>query len=417
MGGILAKDAIANLIGRNDPTARTALTKIRGLIMLATPQAGSSWIPWFLTWLTKDTQVLANHNELLTRVDSVFNEHVVSRESDFRPDRVLIPTWVVLAAEDLWVGTFSARLGMNSGQQKSVHGSHTEIVKPERRNDAYVWVKDRIEEGLIFNPSALGRDISSDPVGHSISTVEKHVAALYEELWRAYRPVLQADLTKGLDPAEVTKLTESITAFALSGPHRREVLGALQQLRFLLQQNSGLPQLESSVHRFLDEIRRNHKEKEDEDDPCLMRALSHELQSSRRVTDATRAYVEDWIQRVKLLSEDVVTDANRVRASLHQNAHFDQQKAKALEERISRLVSNGERLLSQWSAWNEGGRDELIGWLTEGRQIAGELPGTLGSYRTELTNAIGPQLAAGNVYGKAKVVYEVTRQLLNAKVL
>jgi pimeloyl-ACP methyl ester carboxylesterase len=412
MGGILAKAAITNLIGRNDPNARTALKKIVGLIMLATPQAGSSWIPPFLAWLTNDTRVLANHNELLTDIDTVFNEHVISRVSDFRSDRILIPTWVVLAAEDLWVKTFSARLGMTSQQQKLVRGSHTEIVKPEhRQSDAYLWVKDHIKACLAFDPSVLAQKRPGNPLDDGISTVEKHVGEIYEELWQAYRPVLLAAGTGSLEASRVDALLEPVTAFALSGPHRREILNALQQLRVLLQENSSVEPLADSVDCFLREIREHEK-----NDPCFMTVLSDELRLNGRVSDGTRAHIENWTKKVKVLSEDVVTAAGRIRGSEHHDSLIDKEKAKKLGERTSRLVSSGRDMLTKWSFMRGrgDGRAEFIGWLTEARQISNALPSGLDSYRTELANAIGAELTKGDVYAKAQVVYEIMRQLLDA---
>jgi pimeloyl-ACP methyl ester carboxylesterase len=204
MGGILTKAAIRDLIGRNDPKARDALAKIVGLILMATPQAGSSWVPPFLSWLTNDTRVLANHNELLTDIDATFTEHVVSRINDYRADRILIPTWAVLAVEDLWVDIFSARLGLTAEQQKRVRGSHTEIVKPEHeQSDAYDWVRQRIKDCLAFDPSTLVRKVSTNPVNACVGAVEKHVGDIYEEMWQAYRHVLLASGTTGLEAKEV----------------------------------------------------------------------------------------------------------------------------------------------------------------------------------------------------------------------
>ena len=412
MGGILAKAAISNLIGRNDQNARTALARIVGVIMLATPQAGSSWIPPWLAWITNDTAVLANHNELLTDIDKVFEEHVVSRVSDFRPDRILIPTWVVLAAEDLWVGTFSARLGMASEQQKLVRGSHTEIVKPkDGQSDAYVWVRNRIKECLVFDRSSLAEKISSDPVEKCLYTIETHAGEIYEELWRAYRPVLLAGGTKGLEDSRLHVLMEPITAFALSGPHRREILNALQQLRVLLPENSSVEHLTSSVDRFLSELREHHK-----NDSCFMQTLSGELRTDGRVGDGTRAEIENWTKRVKLLCEDVVTPVARIRGSRHHDSKFDKEKAKKLGERISRLISSGQGLLSRWSFMRGrgNGRSEIIGWLTEARQVSAALPSELDSYRTELRKALGPELTEGDIYAKAQVIYEIMRQLRDA---
>ncbi|MGA9241684.1 MAG: alpha/beta hydrolase [Silvibacterium sp.] len=412
MGGILAKAAIANLIGRNDPNARAALAKVVGLIMFGTPQAGSSWVPTWLAWLTNDTRVLVNHNDLLTDIDKVFGDHVASRVTDFRPDRLLIPIWGVLGAEDFWVGTFSGRLGMTSGQQKLVEGSHTEIVKPKHgQGDGYVWVRDRINECLSIDQSVLSQKQSRDPIGECLYTIEEHVSKIYEELWQAYRPVLQASGTVPLEADTVHALMEPINAFALSGPHRRRVLEALQQLRVLLQRNGSVQQLANSVDRFLGRLR-DHEES----DSCFMRSLTEELGSQGRVNDGTRAHIENWMKSVKRLCEDVVTAVGGVRGSQYQNLPFDKDKATRFAGRVERLIRNGQDLLSRESFMRGrgDGRSELVGWLTEAQQITEALPGGSNSYRTQLSKTLGLELDEGDVYKKAQSVYQIMRRLLES---
>ena len=59
------------------------------------------------------------------------------------------------------------------------------------------------------------------------------------------------------------------------------------------------------------------------------------------------------------------------------------------------------------------GQGELVGWLTEARQIVKTIPGRLDIYRSELTKTMGPDLGDGDVYAKARTVYEIMRQLLS----
>jgi pimeloyl-ACP methyl ester carboxylesterase len=254
-GGILVKAAIANLVLRKDPRARTALTRIAALIMMATPQAGSLWIPRLFSWINEDTRVLAPHSALLTEIAATFNEHVVSRTADYRSDRTLIPTWMVKAAEDMWVDQFSAGLGLAKEQQKLVRGSHTEIVKPSHSgSDAYRWVRDRIVESLSL---------------------------------------------------DLSKLTDQ--------------------------------------------------------------ALGNSVDTERELID-----------------------------------------------QISLLVGSGGPMLDklQFIQGNGHGRGVLIAWLTEARQITKILPDRLDSYKSELTTTMGPDLGGGNVYTKARTVYEIMCQLL-----
>lgn len=284
-GGILVKAAIANLVLRKDPRARIALTRIAALIMMATPQAGSLGILRLFSWINEDTKVLAPHSALLTEIAATFNEHVVSRTSDYRSDRTLIPTWMVKAAEDMWVDEFSAGLGLAREQQKLVHGSHTEIVKPSHSgSDAYRWVRDRIKESLSLDLSKLTDGASGNSVG-------------------------------------------------------------------------------------------------------------------------------DWSNEVKQRSEDGISAAAEIRAS----RHLDSAYSTELIDQISLLVGSGGPMLDQlqFIQGSGHGRGVLIAWLTEARQITKILPSWLDSYQSELTKTMGPDLGDGNVYTKARTVYEIMRQLLS----
>jgi hypothetical protein len=144
MGGILAKTAIRELIGR--PDAAT-LSAIRALMMLATPQAGSLKAPPVLWRFTEDGRVLKAHGKLVTDIQKIFNDQVVADPTPAKPNAFVIPAYVVAPAEDLWVSRFSAGLSVGSARTNSIRGTHTTGVKPETKaDDSYEWLRDRIRE-------------------------------------------------------------------------------------------------------------------------------------------------------------------------------------------------------------------------------------------------------------------------------
>lgn len=407
LGGILVKAAIANLVLRRDQKAGAALNKIDALIMMATPQDGSLWVPPFLSWITEDTRALAPHGSLLTGIAATFNEHIVSRTKDYRSDRILIPTSMVKAAEDMWVDAFSAGLGLNSEQQKLVRGYHTEIVKPTHSgSDAYVWVRGRIQEGLSLDRARLVDESSCSSVDGCIDRLTRDVGKLYEELWQAYVPALQADQPGGIEAPKAVALLEPIDQFARSGPIRRSLLDALGQLRVLLQADVSTQALELSVGRFLDEVTRYH---------CFRDSVFDELRAQGRVGDALRQEVLGWSNGVKRRSEDVIGTAAQIRASRQLDSAFTKEKEAELANHISVLLGAGEQMLGHLS-FTRGrgdGRSELVGRLTEARQITLTLPGRLDSYKSELVKTIGLDLSEGDVYAKCKTVYEIMKRLLS----
>jgi hypothetical protein len=87
-----------------------------------------------------------------------------------------------------------------------------------------------------------------------------------------------------------------------------------------------------------------------------------------------------------------------------------------LLERISKLLSHGDRLLSWWSSsYQEDAQAQFSAWLTEASQITVELPESRWVvYRTELKEVFGNKLAEGNLYKKTKRAIEIMRNLHNA---
>lgn len=156
MGGILARAAVRELIDRND---RATLSAVKGLLLLATPQAGSLRVPGLLWSLTADARALRPHGRLVTDIQQVFTDRVVSEREHAKDGQFFIPAYVVAAAEDQWVDRFSAGLNVPHHRIWNVRGSHTSAVKPRLQgDDEYSWVRDRVKEIVEAAVAPAGED-------------------------------------------------------------------------------------------------------------------------------------------------------------------------------------------------------------------------------------------------------------------
>lgn len=147
MGGLLCKATIRRLCDSNQ---LPALTKVRGLVLMATPQLGSLNLPRFLWAVTEDARALRPHGNLVSSLNETFVNRLNMRD-DGRAlgDLIPMPTWAVVASSDYWVDALSATLNLPASQQKNVRGSHKSIVKPVSSDtEAYLFVLDKIKACL-----------------------------------------------------------------------------------------------------------------------------------------------------------------------------------------------------------------------------------------------------------------------------
>ncbi len=162
MGGLLAKAAIKSLIERHE---RGALARIAGLVLMATPQAGSLRVPSFLAWFSRDAAALEAHGDLVTRITEAFTDRVSQVPVPGDADRFVIPTWAVIAPADQWVDRLSAGLQIPSPRRKEVRGSHTSIVKPrDRTGSAYTFVRNALAECITEIPPPPAHEDQTPPV-------------------------------------------------------------------------------------------------------------------------------------------------------------------------------------------------------------------------------------------------------------
>jgi hypothetical protein len=122
MGGLLCMAAITDLITTRQ---QESLSRIGGLILMATPQTGSQRVVTPLSWLSKDFYALKPHGEFVTDLhDTLVNNRVVLDETRAKSGDIIIPTWAVLGASDHWVDKLSAGLNLPEARKRTVRGSH-----------------------------------------------------------------------------------------------------------------------------------------------------------------------------------------------------------------------------------------------------------------------------------------------------
>ena len=144
MGGLLCKAAICELLRTKGKDS--AIERIAGLFLMATPSLGSAWVPRLLSRFSLDARALAVHGDLVTEIQRTFEDSIALNEEVFTYRRTTIPTWAVEGVHDLWVDSLSSGIGLVSERRKLVRGSHQSIVKPSSKNaDAYQWTKERID--------------------------------------------------------------------------------------------------------------------------------------------------------------------------------------------------------------------------------------------------------------------------------
>jgi pimeloyl-ACP methyl ester carboxylesterase len=130
MGGLLCQAAVVNMIERND---LDLLSKLRGMILLGVPQAGSLWISGLrslMSHFSSDARALKAHGPLVTRIQDMFRLELCTDISVTEPNRVFVPIFAIRGSEDSWVDAFSAGLNLPSNQRRDIRATHTELSKP-----------------------------------------------------------------------------------------------------------------------------------------------------------------------------------------------------------------------------------------------------------------------------------------------
>jgi pimeloyl-ACP methyl ester carboxylesterase len=167
MGGLLCLAAIRHLI---DTSASATIHKIAGIVLVGTPQAGSTRVPFWARWMSPDLMLLAAHSAELLNIQRRFTDHVVAslfEQSHGR--RFAIPTFAVIGTTDRWVDDMSSTLRVPSDQIKRVMGSHTAIAKPnDAENAAFRFTRDRVSVALEFHSKS---EATRESIQNRLSTL------------------------------------------------------------------------------------------------------------------------------------------------------------------------------------------------------------------------------------------------------
>jgi hypothetical protein len=130
MGGLLCQAAVVNMIEQND---LDLASKLRGMILLGVPQAGTLWVSGLtgiMSRFSSDASALKAHGPLVTRIQSVIRSELCTDTSVMQPNKLLVPTFAIRGTEDTWVDEFSAGLNLPANQRRVVSATHTELAKP-----------------------------------------------------------------------------------------------------------------------------------------------------------------------------------------------------------------------------------------------------------------------------------------------
>jgi hypothetical protein len=163
MGGMLSGWAIVNLV---DSQTRwgdgPACTKLAGLFLCATPQAGTTRVPSWVAWLTEDFRLLRIHSTVARDVSRRFSDRITAQAGE--SDKVYLPVFALVGAADRVVDAFSAGLALPSDRIKVVMKNHRSLVKPDTADDeGFVWLRDRLLACVSHVPSRSDRQPSSSP--------------------------------------------------------------------------------------------------------------------------------------------------------------------------------------------------------------------------------------------------------------
>ncbi len=143
MGGLVARGAAAHYALTNQ---RKPQKRLAGIVTVASPILGSRRVPLIASLLSKDLRALAPHGAYLEQTaQALANHYRIGAELDTGHRRNL-PQWAVRASDDYWVDRMSSTAGFPSEQVLTAAGSHTEVAKPEtREEEVYRFISDAIE--------------------------------------------------------------------------------------------------------------------------------------------------------------------------------------------------------------------------------------------------------------------------------
>ena len=177
MGGVLCKGVVEHLVVTNQ---LECARRIKGIVLMATPQLGSLRVPQMLAWLSPDFQALKPHNHYLNRIEDVFRNQIHADTDYPFNDKLHIPCWALRAAEDFWVDPLSAGVTIRTEQMRTVRGTHTSIVKPKSLDeDGFRFTTEILKQALSGHAELFRKDESSPARFAELKTIHELAVHLF----------------------------------------------------------------------------------------------------------------------------------------------------------------------------------------------------------------------------------------------
>jgi pimeloyl-ACP methyl ester carboxylesterase len=153
MGGLICVEAVRQMIESEFRTKEGApvIDRIAGMILMATPLAGSLRAARPLSWLSCDGRILAAHSQFVTRIQKFMTTKLATNCTEISAisRRHCVPTYAVTGLRDKWADRYSSAVGIPDNQIKHFGVPHTQVTKPSSREDVvYDWVRLRTKDCL-----------------------------------------------------------------------------------------------------------------------------------------------------------------------------------------------------------------------------------------------------------------------------
>jgi pimeloyl-ACP methyl ester carboxylesterase len=154
LGGLLIEAAVREyLIDRAMTYDLRAIEPIAGIVLMASPRAGSAWAIPILRRIVSEGRWLQRGSSHTARIDDFFSSYIQNYNTvSIESEKTLVPCYGCLAGNDWFVNAFSAGFGIPSSQKRrlirgGLYKGHSSIVKPPKADEEQVrWLVKVIRE-------------------------------------------------------------------------------------------------------------------------------------------------------------------------------------------------------------------------------------------------------------------------------
>ena len=165
MGGLICKAAVRRIA----ETTRESLSRVVGVVLVATPSSGSLSVPPLIHSWSKDLRVLRANSELIDSLSRFWNSCIATEQPT--EGKHFLPTYAIVADNDALVHPNSARSGLDDEHVLDVKATHKSVCKPTDREDPhYKWLRAKLIK-ILSGPASVNR--LSRPEGASLEPGRK----------------------------------------------------------------------------------------------------------------------------------------------------------------------------------------------------------------------------------------------------